>query len=97
MKGHKTLLPRGSTLRTIYSINRMVIRFFDGITNVFYRLTSKNRYKLLRMCFENFQFLYPGQTKYVEGNIVFVFPSVRPPVRMCVRPSGLNILPQNFA
>ena len=37
--------------------------------------------------------LYPRHTKYVEGYIVFVFPSVHPSVRS----SGVNIFSQSFA
>ena len=40
--------------------------------------------------------LYPQHTKYVEGYIVFVFPSVRPFFCDSVRPS-VNILHQSFA
>ena len=38
--------------------------------------------------------LYPWHTKYVKGYIVFVFSSVRPSVRECMRLSGVNIVRQ---
>ena len=41
-------------------------------------------------------FLYPRHTKYVEGCIVFVFPSIHPSVRLSVC-RNVNILCQSFA
>ena len=40
--------------------------------------------------------LYPQRTKYVEGYIVFGFPSVRPSVCACIC-MNVNILHQSFA